>query len=730
MHTCNNCLKGYTTKEHYLSHIERCNKKNNIDDDTRSLITSYSNISRRGSDIESKSKMDTLQHIEKLTKDKIKLKSDIKKVVDECYKLKDEYGSENVRIKENYNKQIYTLTKERDKYAEDIILTRKDMKDINSKKEKMKEEYNINLRKYKNITTQVKEKEEHEQVLVHEVNKAREANKILQKNIENEKNKLTSLKSTYTLEKEAYKIKYEQDQKKEIQAMINDKQKTINIFTGIKGTLENKLITLKKEYDIELNKLKKTHQNKISSHESIMNEMLAQYKTKLEEQKRNFESQIDVTNKQVSKTIQTERNEWLKKISENKSQYENVLHVEKLNGKRHINELQEQLEKSKEETKTQKRIVLEYATRDKEDIKTVNEDIKNDVKEKEKLLEEIISYKNIIVAMKEDAHKVNIQYIDNLNNQKLNNDKLENKIIYERQEIEKEFKNKNKNIIIELDKYKVLEQHTRKEINKLQAEIKLLKDGPPITSENDKQIISLREELSAVRLDFISKTNLYMKEYEENINNFKIETKKNNEEIQHLNSMIHKNLEQYTSQLNSQGHSKYKIRTEELEKELEKQENIMKMKDGAIIQLSDDIDKMNNSPNLNIHSINNYENKLEELKKTHTNNNDINEKISKMKEDYLETLVKLKMELTQCKELMQEYKEKLGIVEALLIEKEIIIGTTLKGHEELKNSFVHNLNQQKMDKESVIMEKNKIIDKYEKRIEDLETILNNNLKKM
>lgn len=225
-----------------------------------------------------------------------------------------------------------------------------------------------------------------------------------------------------------------------------------------------------------------------------------------------------------------------------------------------------------------------------------------------------------------------------------------------------------------------------------------------------------------------------IKDYEEiedilvnKINGFK-------EEISGHLETIKNNKEQYISRLNGHGPPKYMARIEELEKELSNQEKILSTKDSAIIQMSIEIDnireEMKSEKNRYDQREFEFNAQLKDYKTINPFKMEYEDKIKKMRDEWLQAISKQKSELLAYKDLTNQNKDKAVNLEILLNEKQKELSNILNTHDEMKKNFINTLNQQKTDRDTILSEKDKLLDKKDTRISELEGLLKETITKI
>lgn len=423
MYSCERCSKQYDSNDRYLSHIDRCNRKNNNTTDeyssdgrSRSRIRvaqsepEFEYETRRNSkgkktDFEKTRELYRKNERYKNREDKERresrnqssiiqqLKSDRKKLKDEIRKfdrlLKDKiasYKSENKKDKLFFKEQLETLTEERNNLVEELEEEREDKNNIVLKNERditdIRKKCTKKIAKYKmtvDSIDDINKLKESVSGYIQEISKLKGVNFEYENKIREIEVKLHS----YINEKDTYFRNQEQIYTQN-QKTIENTHQTINNLNSklshneiqlndtfqelskIKIIHHNNIEIVKKDENNKFLKIINEKENKINKEfdeklKNILQEHSSQIKTILDN---NLNSLITLknTNTEVLSTIKQE----ISRIQNNNNQY-------KLDIKNLENIQDKNLQDSRE-----KKLIFEQRLKDKEDLIIINQ--KNNIK--------------------------------------------------------------------------------------------------------------------------------------------------------------------------------------------------------------------------------------------------------------------------------------------------------------------------------------------------------------
>lgn len=405
MYTCDRCNKSYSSERRYNSHIERC-ALHDLDDDARSVKSYRSSSSRKSnaiSDIQSEYSEDTQLDLDKLLREKTKLKSNIKKYARELQRVRDASRSELERCQEYFNQQIIDLTEERNQLVEDISTSRDE---LFLEKERLRDEFNKKLighkdqleRRYssssnkqikhlndmitklqRKLDEQLEEKEQlkesledyysqKDEKLRNQVEKHQEELQKVKSAFESERNELKRIAQTCSMEKDAYKMKCDTERDKEIQNILVDKKTAVQMLEGLNQHLQNRIDNLDSEKIKEINNIKTSHQNTLRMKEHQIDEMKIQFKRRLEESTKSLESRIELANRQLEKTVHESSKKHTDDLNQEKSHHEKIVKALEIGHKKELHELNEKLNAAYSNVEYQKKYAQDSIKKKEQDM--------------------------------------------------------------------------------------------------------------------------------------------------------------------------------------------------------------------------------------------------------------------------------------------------------------------------------------------------------------------------
>ena len=442
MYTCDRCQKEYVSERRYESHRERCTLRD-LDDDIRSLRSSRSTSSRRSnaiSDIENDYRRDSRMDVDKLLREKTKLKADLKKYTRELQRVKEANRDDMEKSQDYFNQQILELTEERDQLtddlttARDVLLNEKERlrdefnRKLSAHKEQLEKRYSSNSNKQTKrlndmvsklqdkLDGQIEEKDEIKQTLEEyytqreeelrkEVEKHQEENQKIRATFEAERAELKRIAQTCSIEKDAFKMKCDTERNQEIQKVILDKKTAVQTLEGLNQTLQRRIDVLEADKAKETDTLKTSHQNTIRMKEHQMNEMKANFKRKLEESTKSLESQLELANQQIEKAVLETVRKHEEKLKQETSQHEKIVEALRVAHDKELRDMNLQLQTARSDVEYQKKHTEDSIKHKEQDMLRQFQQITEKLEgEKESLRQE--SEKNYTVAITERERKL------------------------------------------------------------------------------------------------------------------------------------------------------------------------------------------------------------------------------------------------------------------------------------------------------------------------------------
>lgn len=673
--------------------------------------------------------------LDELNNDRLKLKSDI-----ESFKKEIESKNEDMNnLKSKLNKTIEDYN---NKVKDEDIIKNKLM--IN------KESYLDSLNKlYEENTKNIKEKDKHISILDNKLkmiddeykNKILYFNNIinddkvnikeLSKDLERYKSEIASLNvkinnleetkerlltnfennvqerltKEYEIIKSHVESEFIKKPPKHIENEIENRNKRIK-------ELENNINTVKEDCKIKVNMLsnekdniKIEYDNKLKESKNELNTSKEKYNKSLNTITKDYEDRISIHRKDNEQKLK-EIDDLNLKIYNISNDYNNKLNkLEKVyleNNKLQKDELSTKSKELYTITQDYNKISSEYKVylrSYEEKYKDFNNRIQEYVEKDKKMSDEIINLKSNESKFKHEVDKILFD-----SNNKLNSLK---KII---EDNNRDYTNNTKSLENQIS---ILKDSYEKEKNELLNKVKTsFKD---IKDKEDYYINKIKE--------FENRENIFA----DNINNL-------NDEINILKQTIIDNKNNYISELNGQGPPKYRLKIEELEKELDRINKTLTLKDNAIIQLSIEIDSLKDeikSENMKYEKRElEYNSIIRDLKQNAGSKNEYEDKIKKMRDEWLQAINKQKTEITNYKDITNKLSEKIKSLELISYEKQNELTSLTTIHDDMKKNLLKTLNNQKLEKDSIILYKDKQIDKKDKRISELEELLNNAIQKI
>ena len=460
MFKCNNCSKTYTSNRRYDSHVERCEKQEATTEEslstarsTRSSRSGRSMVSRRSTIPISDVELDTshmgndeyYKAMEKLSRDKTKLKEQLKKYSIELKRRVSGHRSEMV----HYQDQIDTLTEERDYFQNEIERAKEDSGD--SRVVKRLESTIMKLQE--RLSQQSKDGDGNKEILQQQIARLEEALKEKNENVQKlvmrlqqEHNAVQSVKDAYKTDKNKFEELHVKEKQEEINKILAEKHKTVtalgekckDLFAKLEVERKNvsdreaKIKEISSSLTQEKNNLKTALTESLESERAIMEGQINSVKTicgrEVDELKESHSAEVErlttiETNKlkrvasqlqheisQRKKRIEelenesTEKEEQYKKfIEEKKAEFDNNTEKIKRAFRQRENEFKAQIDAVKIQTST----IIEETSRKLGEV----------TDECEPLRQELMRYKTATERMRENNKIANAQFVTNLNKQ-------------------------------------------------------------------------------------------------------------------------------------------------------------------------------------------------------------------------------------------------------------------------------------------------------------------------
>ena len=334
MYTCESCSKEYTSQKRYLSHIDRCQP-----DDTRSVRSSRSLIISDIEDDRSRSRSRSQKTIEgsgsrmrdtveKLMKDKAKLKGEIKKYATDIRSRVDEHRDELERSQEYFQEQIDVLTEERDELLEQVSLSQESSfqekerlrseftKKLTIEKKRLESRYGgKNTTQMTRLTAtaeklqdslnhQLLEKDqireayesqliEKEDMYRRQIDDLTEQLRETKSSIDAERTDIRRLIITYNDEKETFKRNCNRDNERELEQVLIDKRMAVQAVEQLKADLEKKILLMTKDREDTLLQLKTDHENALRERNELISRLKDTHARKMENEHNILTGKID-----------------------------------------------------------------------------------------------------------------------------------------------------------------------------------------------------------------------------------------------------------------------------------------------------------------------------------------------------------------------------------------------------------------------------------------------------
>lgn len=334
MYTCESCSKEYTSQKRYLSHIDRCQP-----DDTRSVRSSRSLIISDIEDDRSRSRSRSQKTIEgsgsrmrdtveKLMKDKAKLKGEIKKYATDIRSRVDEHRDELERSQEYFQEQIDVLTEERDELLEQVSLSQESSfqekerlrseftKKLTIEKKRLESRYGgKNTTQMTRLTATVEKlqdslnhqllekdqlRETYESQLIEKEDMYRrqlddltEQLRETKSSIDAERTDIRRLVITYNDEKETFKRNCNRDKERELEQVLIDKRMAVQAVEQLKADLEKKILLMTKDREDALIQLKTEHEHALRERNELISRLKDTHARKIENDHNMLTGKID-----------------------------------------------------------------------------------------------------------------------------------------------------------------------------------------------------------------------------------------------------------------------------------------------------------------------------------------------------------------------------------------------------------------------------------------------------
>ena len=362
----------------------------------------------------------------------------------------------------------------------------------------------------------------------------------LKKTIKFEQEQMVRLQQSLESDKESFKRFSETEKEREIQTLKMTHLSTVKVLENTKSMVENELKDVVKQSYDTLEKLKNTHHEELRCKDIQLSKLKNIHSKNLEDQHRSLSVKITDAEKMLKEYKKKKDKETESKVQSIENKTDKIISSVKQDCSNRIRELNEQLEIQKQEIVRCKRVLDESITKkEKEmndihkvqieelerDIRKINEtnkkELNNAISERDQSIEklkqhnstlsvEINKIRDIMMQMRDDTGRIKRQYLESLNKQKEEKDRIimehEINITNLNRELRKlsidcEAKiNKNKNIVEEVEKEKseLLETLKIKEefIKKLELECEKNKFiQSSIHKEYEQRIKYIKEDL-------------------------------------------------------------------------------------------------------------------------------------------------------------------------------------------------------------------------------------------
>lgn len=304
MYTCETCSKEYKSQKTYLTHIERCDGgvQSRSRSRSRGSIDAVSDIESVRSRPRSASSVriegDGAGLLERLQRDRTKLKNEIKKYKQELRNRVEEHSIEMERSQEYLTEQIYALQEERDNLAEQVSSSRDE---LFQEKERLRTEFAQKIRDEKN-RLQMRYGDQNSSQVARLGSSLDKVQTRLTEQID-EKDRLRIECEKALADKDEYyhkKIEELNDKLVYTQRSIDSEREEIRRNTvQLAQDKETLRVTLQKEYEAKLVNLQKEKHADMEALQHKCNELSKQLGKLTEESKAIHESTVNAYNTQL-----------------------------------------------------------------------------------------------------------------------------------------------------------------------------------------------------------------------------------------------------------------------------------------------------------------------------------------------------------------------------------------------------------------------------------------------
>jgi len=507
MYTCEQCGKEYTSQKRFHAHVDRHNKGD--DRSVRSRASSrsvMSRVSRRQDDISDIEREDRAgsrvadlrslssfsmsgrkfrQTVEKLMRDKTKLKSELKKYSNELQRKVGAHQDEQEQQEKYYNDQLLLLTEERDILTDSLNNVKEE---VFNEREKLREDFRVKINNYKEqidkrygnnnskqvkrlentieklqdrLNEQLEDKEkakdtlemsfsEREEGFREQMDKKDDMIRTIKDTINAERSEFRRLTSTYQVEKDAFKLRCIQEKEEEIILAITNKNSIIKTLESVQKQLRKSIEEAQGVSAKTISDLKVNHQQalleKDSQRQQLNLEFSTQYQTnkrqlekKIESMKQDCETQIKEMEKDVSIRVKVIEKKGIRDI-------ENVveeMEEEKKCLSENIKEREEEIAKKDACISTMganiSTLKADFTYKINSDMKVIKEKLQEKFdKEKKEMMSDLVKFeeeshkykiqsesdKETLQKLRNETNKLKQQFIGNLNQQKKANDQV------------------------------------------------------------------------------------------------------------------------------------------------------------------------------------------------------------------------------------------------------------------------------------------------------------------
>lgn len=583
MFKCDICSRTYQSERRYNAHVTRCengddgNMSDNSTHSVHSAATTRSKISRINSvasisDVEIPVNGNSTYYkaAQKLSRDKKKLKAQLRKFSEELKHRVIDHRDEMEKLQNYYREEIRSLTEERDRLLDDLHNSKNDLFD---EKERLRSQYSEKIQEYRDklnkkygSSTQTKRLEKTILTLQDQLNDQLDEQDRMKETLEKhfadkeeafrkdfaekdsqlralrieilqEREELSRLNRNSSDEKERFKAMCEKQKQEEINQILGDKHTAITQIENTKKHLQHANDTLRSQ----IIDLQEQHARDIYNNELKLQELVESYSSSIKEERELLETRCYQTKLQYDRDLESATEKLQENLEIQRATHEQAIQelqrshlIEMENADRELRRSQDRLfdakENMKEELAKKEKEILAGLQLQVKDIKArfdidCEEMKKNYKKAEEKLSAEIgrvtdhaqkmeqqvAFYKGMTERIKENTASMNDQFIKNLNRQNILHktalDERDNKIRL----LETETQALQDEFLRRLNdcqqRVKIAEEKSEKSAEEQNRARELCKEKDEHILASKKEILKLEHRLTTSKSDFLEKIN-------------------------------------------------------------------------------------------------------------------------------------------------------------------------------------------------------------------------------